>query len=273
MYSTTQFGSITLPHVNPVQEQGRGPARTAVIDLPGGAIFDAHGADPSPVGSQNWPYSFTLIGTDAVIHALHIALRAAVGTSDTLWRQSYATGGNESCPARMDGLVAVRKVGDRYHLDADLQFTLLSEVWAGDQHTTEIVDPWDDGDDLPTLGAEGLAPGDPVSLHVHNDGNKPQREMVITLTARGGSATALVITSLTTGHILAWDGTLLEDDSLVIDTGDLTVLNDGVGDYAGLTEPSDKEHWMEIAEGLNIWSVEVTGTDYELLVEHPDAWA
>lgn len=275
MYKLRAFGSRTLPHVDPVQDQSARPARTDLIELPGGGVYDAHGSDADPDGQATATKSAAISAyDDAAVRAELDALRALVGTRDRLWREAYDTGELQWCLARFSRMPAVRRFGDRWRLAVDMAFDLVSPVWYGADETPEIVDPWDeDDDDLCTCGAQGLASGSAVTLHLPNGGNKTVTEIVITLSAIGGSATALTITSATTGHSFSWSGTLGSGKDLVIDTGQLSILNDGASAYVDFTPPSNRARWMEIAAGDNVWTVTVTGTDYVLLVEYADGWA
>lgn len=93
---------------------------------------------------------------------------------------------------------------------------------------------------------------------------------VIKVTAGSANITALTVKNITTNQSWSYSGTILSTESLILDTENLTLENDGVNAFGSFSgEPQ-----MLLLPGDNLFSVTFTGgsTDSVIRVDWYDQW-
>ena len=103
-----------------------------------------------------------------------------------------------------------------------------------------------------------LAESGTTVLYIDHSGNIDQPAAIFTITATG-AVTLVTINNVTTGYSFSYDGALVSGGVLVIDTGAVSVKNDGVGDSNHFHPPMNHEEWMHIAPGENKLLVTIVG--------------
>lgn len=104
--------------------------------------------------------------------------------------------------------------------------------------------------------------GSHVDITVNNGGNRAIYDPVITITAKTSAITTLLIENNTNGlSDWRWADSLAADESLVIDCGQMSVLNNGVDDYDEVTIGSTHfmSRWLQIDPGDNVIRIGATG--------------
>jgi hypothetical protein len=258
-YRIYQFGSTVLPDYNEESEIGLVSKSKSALDIPSGGALDLYAGEKVLPGAAKPTKSCTLHATtEAGLLASMIALRVLVGTRAKLYRMIVDDNHLEWAWARFDNLAATRKYGaqSRYFQDVRLSFTVYSPAWySQDTHYYSSGVAPSEPDDLTTLLAES---GETTVLHVYHSGNIDQPAAIFTITATG-TVTLVTINNATTGYSFRHNGTLFSGKTLVIDTGAVSVLNDGVDDYAHFTPPANHEDWIHIAPGANTLLITIVG--------------
>lgn len=266
-YWITSFAGVNLPtNLGTVgaHDVGTGDAYAPLIPLPGGRSFD-----PLGTVTANRPTHTTAVtvlfvtSTAGAMRALTDTWEALVGVYGTLVRTGDG-GGTSSTTARLKNVAIQRHVGDLLVVPATLTFELLALPWTDVQHTQTL-----------TLAASTTQ----TYVACPTNGNVNPPRVILTLTGGSGllSAVSFVFNHTTAASTptLLWAGGLAAGKVLVIDTGVLAVLNDGVDAYAGLTPPTATEQWLVIdAIGgyLHVTGA-YTGTAPTLTVVYQDAYA
>jgi hypothetical protein len=246
-YKIYRFGSTVLPNYNPVNDIGAGPAKLAMLDLPGGGVFDALGADQAPVGGVRITKECTLHDeTESGLETAYTNLRSLIGKRDQLHRLHFSSGYEQWVYARLAQVRGYRRPMDILTLDVVLEFVQISPIWNGNSHN----DDW------------GLT-SNPATAQIYNNGNAIVEDVIITITAAGSNITNLVIRKkvggTTYGHLI-YTGTIAVGQSLVIDCGARSVKNNGSPDYAHFSLGPDQKNdaWIRLGAGLN--NIEITRT-------------
>ena len=256
-YKIYQFGTMVLPNYNADQDIGlEAPSKYAA--LPWGGAFDYLGGETARPGGYKLNKPCTLYAeTEANLLTNFMALRILVGKRDKLYRLRFADGMMEWTWARLEGIKGVRKSGDKFALNFTLGFYIEPPCWYS---TTTHSYTWEDmgsnPDDLTTCHAESDAI---ATIQIDHSGNIDQPAAIFTITATFGAVTLVTISNPTTGYSFSYNGSLATGKALVIDTGAVSVLNDGADDYDHLAPPTNHEEWMHIAPGLNTLNVTITG--------------
>jgi len=240
MYKLYQFNSVDLPDSISMHELGPGRFSSRALNLPGGGLFDPDGAETVIPGLRQIRCDGRIgkTGTEAQFETALDNLMALDGVRAQLTRQKSSDSSYQWIYARCVGVWAPRS--GKNHVDVSMMFELLQPSWSSSTQVSDVT----------------LKTG-PTSLT--NSGNVNQRDIQFTIGADSTDITAISIANTTTGHTLEWAGTLTAGNSLVIDCGALSVLNNGSGDYASLTPPSDKDEWMMLEPGTNSFTVTITG--------------
>lgn len=251
-----QFGTTVLPPALPESDADTGGSTLQISPLPWGGQFDGLGSGVAPMPGDKLTRKGRLIGTSTSnLDALYKAYRSLRGTRAKLYRRNGDTT-QHWCWARLIEVKAKWTYENIVHLDLDFEFQMLSPCWYS---TTTHSYAWDDmgdgTDDLTTCHAESDVPADIVIDHT---GNIDQPAAIFTITAVS-AVTLVTIHNITTGYSFSYNGTLVSGKILVIDTGAMSVQNDGVDDYAHFTPPTNHEEWMHIAPGSNTLEITITG--------------
>lgn len=274
-YALRQFGSILLPEYKEdgnADNLGTGLARTSWQELPNGTYFDNYyGVERRPQGIRPLTKEGVLIGDDATAIRTQIdALRKNIGVRDKLTVQFF------------DGVLrwqwaVLKEVNTEAALLKGRAMPVQLTFETAAQHWYQLVqgtEGWTIGDDSFLLGDGTAAIGQSDYVYtidgngsarffslVHS-GNIPATNLQITVTAGTTNLTQVDIQNVTSDGatandwIIQYTGTILAGESLVIDCGALTVLNDGDDAFADLSATA-KAQWMRLeAEATN--SIKVT---------------
>jgi hypothetical protein len=260
-YRIVKFGLVDLPELDPEDDLSTHEARSRLVLTPGG-WFDAAGSGRAGVGPLRLSVRRALISEGTFPDNFYNnrtefnELRALIDTRDKLWR-AWATSTGYSYEwtwARLQQVISRADRKDNRNLaELELVFQVESPAWYTTDETT-YTNPF---------GFMLLA----------NQGNAPLYDITFTIAAGLDPVTAISITNSTTGHALAWAGTLTPGASLVIACGVKRITNGGVAAYNELTEPTT-ERWMEFAVGWNSLTAAITGGDgsEQLVTTYSMAW-
>jgi len=261
-YWITQFGTTALSQIEQEHETGLGLTAGGTLPLPAGGAHDPWGADQAPV---QLPYTLRVSAelvhtTPGSLRTALYALRALHGERAKLYRTP--DGGvlnSEWVWARLERLRVARRAANVLVLPIEMDFTILTAPWRGDDATVSTV-----------LDAS------PKSITCTNGGNARISDSVITVTAAGSAVTNVQV-SIAGESLWAWAGTLTVGNDLVIDCGAKTVRNNGVDAYSGfaLDPLHTVSEWLRLEPGSNTVQVWRTGGDNATAIEiaFEDGWA
>lgn len=279
-YKLERFGTLTLPIYNPSQDVGVGPARAQLQDLPGGGVFDLLGSERASPGAQSVSRQGTIHGDDLPMLAELRALKAKIGSRDRLFRRAQASGEIEWSWARLVNVRSERGVGDRYMLDVDIDFSVISPTWYGSRHgdgwLLDAGEYLDAGLDLDEEGSDvWTLYGSTTNVVINNGGNAIVKNAILRIIP--GSAPITAVTVSKSGQTeITYTGTINPSQVLEIDCGAWSVKNNGVDDYDGLTYGSGHviDGLLRLDPGANtIGIVKVGGNiDDRVIFEFCDGW-
>ncbi len=271
-YVIYQFDGLVVPTAiqgGDEQNMGTGEALSSFQQLPGGGFYDNYGTAKSPQGIRPITKSGIIHATTAALLVAELdALRVKLGVRGKLtirmddgslrWQWARLTTANLPRPAEAAGL----------WLPFDLQWVTAAQVWYGIVASpSEWV--WGDGswiwgDGTVEFGANGTeetltATGATTqALTLNNGGNINATNVQVTVTAGTATITAITWANATSGYSWTWTGTVAVGEALVIDSGSMSVTNDGDNAYSGFT-PSHKRIWDYLVPGDNAITLTVTG--------------
>lgn len=253
-YWIKKFGTINLPDYEPIDDIGL-EARLFVHDLPGGWVFDSLGDDVALRISKSLSVKRRMIYADySILKPIYDSWLSTVGKRDKLWRVDNSNN-YQWTYARLAQLNATRLSKDHSSLDVEFVFRILSPCWYSENSTTIILNT--------------------SPKTVTNNGNKSQTRMQFRIYIPvAGSTSAITITNSTTGHQIKYNGSLATYDTLVIDTGAMTVIkNSTIDAYADFVPPDDKEEWFKLVSGNNSITRSVSGSGYVIELEYYHSYA
>jgi hypothetical protein len=263
-YRITQFGTVTLPDLDPEDDVSTFEARNSVVTLPDG-WFDVRGGERSRRNPLPLTVRRSLISEPTDIETAadvsrteYNALRVLVGTREKLYRtwSDVAATVEWTCARLLRVGGRADRKDNRGMAELELAFQISSPSWYS---VTQVN----------TTGPY-FGPAHEMSRTLENTGNCNVIDAVITLTNSvvtiGSTLTYLKIVNNTTGHTIEWNGTLGQNKALIINCGAQTITNDGVDAYRGFVRPTTQERWMEFAPGNNELDIYATGeSDYAYL--------
>lgn len=277
-YTFDRFGSITLPTYNREISMAPVGAAELIVSTIAGA-FDADGTGRS---GQRFPHTLTVevIVSEADSgdqRAALDALRAAVGTRAYLYRTADDDGTTHKTLCRLVGMRQERSYEQRRaYQPIRLEFRQLGP-WQG-QATSWTLDDGellDDGLDFDSSDYYSVISTSPDSQAVTNGGNLPATSVVITINAGSGALGNPIITA--PGMDLRWAGLIPAGQSLIIDSGALSVLLNGADAYSGLYFGGTHtiENWIELAPGASVVTLTIGGTltGASWSIDFREAWA
>ena len=280
-----RFGTVDLPIYDPAQEQGPGSARLALMELPDGGAYDAHGAEQAPQDTEQINVKLRIMASSAADMRTQInELRALIGERDKLYRRQDDDDSVEWCWARLRSVKATRTHKEILNQAMTLTFVRTSPHWYGINHGAWLLDDGEYLDAGLMLDAADFTftlDSSPKTVTVTNGGNLICDDPIITVTAGSASITNLVIEKLvgatTYGHIV-YAGTIAIGKSLVIDCAARTVTNDSTSDYANFSLGASHKNpaWIRLSAAAdNSIKVTLTGgsTDSTIDFAFYDAWA
>lgn len=245
----TGFGATPIP------QAGRHTISTAAatprgVPVTTGGEVDLYGDDPAPPDALVLNLTAFMRGTN--YETEFRALRARARAKDVLWRE-WDDGRREWTAARLLQVPSDRESRNGPWIEPGLIFWLPLPLWYAEVPGSFFgVDLFDqDEEDLATLGAEGDAVDGTSTFYITNTGDLPATKVVFTITSGTGTISAITLTNVTTGHVLAWTGSLTTGQVLVIDAGNERVTKQGTAVWTGLTPPATKDRWFELAPGPN----------------------
>jgi len=219
-YWITQFGTAALPTRGEDQDISPGPVRSSLVMLPGGEVYDTRGSGGATQAGQVLTVSGKLLAANgAALKTAYDLLRAFKGDYAKLYRTPDGGSANsEWVYARCLGVPTRRSVESRLWLPVSLIFELQESYWHGA-----------DGSDSVTLTTTT------VSAEITNAGNAEVRDIIITVTATGAAITQIDIKNLEVGYLshIRYTNTIAIGQSLVINCGAKSVLNNSVEDFDG----------------------------------------
>jgi len=267
-YALTHFGEVYLLALY----EERAPVGTAdsvveYVELEDGGAFDGLGS----ARAARQEYSFSLQGelvadTAAGLDVAYRALLAYRGKRERLYRLRADGVTWEWTTARLLKVTATKSPGDILVQRVQLQFKGGDPAWSGGYHGGWLLDDGhylDSGLSLDS-GEEYALDAAPKSITLANGGETPVHAVQIVVTAAGSGITNLVIQRKIAGVVqehLVYSGTIAAGKSLVIDTGDASVANDGSDDYAHFTLGAShvSDWWLTLEPGNNVIEVTRTG--------------
>lgn len=278
-----QFGTVELPVYEPETEAGTAPTEAGILRT-AGSFYDEYGEDVAP---PDLPYEMRFTAgvsetTEAAMRASLAELRGLRGRRKRLWRQHLDDDDSEWCWARLLRLEERRTAYDVYWQVVTLVFLVLTEwrgTWHGDSWYLDAGEELDTGLYLDQSELHTLD-GSPKSITLTNasaDGGAYVHDVTLTITAGSANITALDIYNSTTDCRLTFSGVIATTKALVIDCGNMLVLNDGTSaynDFALSWSYHANSYWFELAPGSNSITVTYTGgsTDSTIEFEYAEGW-
>jgi hypothetical protein len=273
---------INLGQRMPSSDINTAEYNTAPYSLAGGGAFDGIGNEDAASGVYKLTKSFT-IWFDTVLESetYFKSLRALTGRKGKLYREWDSTGNIEWVSARMVSIAGTRELENQRHVEVNCTFEIYSAYWHGEINGTWYLDDdwyFDTGMTLDGAGDTQTLTTSPFSYTLTIDGNSIINNPIITVTAGSASITAFEIKNTTPGHLseLDYAGTIIAGESLVIDCGAYTVLNDGTDDDANLSIGATHgiNEWFRLAAGANTITATITGgsTNSTVTIDYYEGW-
>ena len=258
------FLNIDLIGYNESENMGTGVAPTSYFRLPGGGSIDNFGTQKTYPGSMT--RNKNLVFAQPTNESLNIevnSLKKLRGTRAKLFRYDVE-GKKQFVWARLEQVGIIRTTDEGRNIlnktqSAVLMFACESDEWQGAFQGAWLIN---DGNFI-NAGLEinsGLSftlTSSPETIQVEIEENSIEsnintRSVKMTITPVS-SMSSFKIENDETGEILEFAGTVDAGDSLVIDSGNNTVLNDDVDAYNDLTiTPGDEPTtWFSVIVGIN----------------------
>jgi len=218
--------------------------------------------------------------TEAELQVALDAARAIRGVRSKLWARTL----NDELRwlwARCVQVVQARQHFNNVHQPVTFFFQTNEYRWRGHDHTPWTFDAGEYFDTALYLDEDGwietmtAGPPGPHTITVTNGGNKTVRDAVITITAGAANITSVTIESGSSDFTIT--DTILAGNSLVIDCGAFSVLNNGVNTYTNFSYASNHAipEWLLLPSGNTDIDVTFAGgsTDSTVTVAFMDGWS
>jgi hypothetical protein len=148
--------------------------------------------------------------------------------------------------AKCTSLKTSEKFGDVYTNPATIEFYCREGIWYSENTT---ITSW-------TNATSGLSsPGVVVSTVGNYWSN-----VVFNITSSTGTMTRYVLTNVTTGDVVQWDGSAATSVQLALNTAAYSFTRGSVGHYGELTIGANQINWFRLAPGANTVTLAVTGS-------------
>lgn len=244
MYKMVSFGGVTLPTRMTTDDLSTGSADNSLQRTVGGVFDLAQGERRLPLVRTVTHEGMYAASSAASLYTQVQALRNMLGTKAHLVRRRY-DGAEQWTEARLQSIEQPITVEEHFAFAANIRavFAVAGAAWRASTTTARTV----------AIG-QGL-----TLATVNNSGTEPVSDAILTITA----TTSITSLSIELGNAhLSYTATIQAGDTLVIDCGALTVVNDGVGDYDHLVLSSNHAlaGWLELAPGNNDIQITATGT-------------
>jgi hypothetical protein len=290
MYRLIRFGLLSLEHYNQVDTIGSGSTPTAYRNLPEGGALDEYGDQQKHPGAVERSVIRRLsvpTGSSAQtdLENLFMSLLAKRGTRSRLYRQMVGSNDIHWQYARLAEVSAERSYDTSKYgriQDISLRFVTQEAFWRGDLGGVWYFDSgeyFDSGLAFDS-GQTYALPSSPTAFAVEvgsssDAGRGPVRAVRMTISAGAVNRSAITI-ARTGGESITFAGTLLAGNDLVIDTGTMQVLNDGVDAYDDLTlsPTADMAAWFALEPGSNPITVTYTGSgaNMSIALSYYEVW-
>lgn len=283
MYRYTTFDGVWLPDAMPEDDLGTGPAAGTIVDSLAGS-FDYLGSSRyrpkrQPItyrGSYTAAYDYLvdengdyvvdesgnyIISTTSTEEALRDklnTLKAKIGMRAVLMREEDTDGSRQYKLARLLDVRHIRIVGNADRVATlELPFEADGRPWRSVTQSETTA----------TLSASAT-----TTVTVTPGGTEEIGDAVISITANGGTVTALEVTADGGVH---WSfGTIADGSELLIDCGAMTVLRDGIDNFElfVLEATHTAEGWLPLSPGSNEINFIVTGGPADLSITYREQW-
>jgi hypothetical protein len=282
-YQITSFDGLDLPVYNPTQDH-TGSRVDSTLQPSIGGMFDFYsstqrrgkqaqygitglyiGEDPAFLVDHSGNYivddlgNYIATGTEAASLAGQVnALRAKIGVRGQLIRYQMGTNAEQWVTARLLEVGQPQRVDDR-ELKAELTctFETTMDAWRALAVTT-------------TSSALTITAN---AVNIQNDGNSTVDDIFVNI-GSAGTITSVRIQCAATGIDLTWTGSLLIYTTLLIDAGLMTIRNNSIDAFSGLTRNvgHTARGWLPLAVGVNTWTVTIAGATGTFESTHYDQY-
>lgn len=244
MYKILSFGGVSLPSRMAVDDLSTGSAESSIQRTLGGTFDLARSERRLPLVRSVVHEGMYTAQSAAALYTQVQALRGMLGKKAQLIRRRH-DGANQWTEARLLGIDEPIRVEEHFAHVANIRatFAVAGAVWRS-----------------ATTTASTIAIGQGLTLAtIANGGLEPVSDAILTITAIT-SITSLSI-ELGDAHI-SYTATIQAGETLIINCGTLSVINDGVGDYDHLVLEADHtvSGWLELAPGSNGITITANGT-------------
>jgi hypothetical protein len=282
-YQITSFDGLDLPVYNPTQDHSGGRVDSTLTPSIGG-MFDFYsttqrrgkqaqysitglyiGEDPAFLVDHSGNYivdelgNFIATGSESASLAAQVNnLRAKIGVRGQLIRYQMGTNAEQWVTARLLEVGQQQRVDDR-EIKAELtcNFETTMDAWRAIAETV-------------TSSALTVSAN---AVNIQNDGNSTVDDVVVEI-GSAGTITSVRIQCAATGIDLTWTGSLLIFTPLEIDAGLMTIRNNSVDAFSGLTRNvgHTARGWLPLAVGVNTWTVTIVGATGTFESTHYDQY-
>lgn len=263
----TQFGSITFPQFNAIQQLPV-PFRSSVVPLRNGG-FDQDGEasylETKILQVSFWVNPVEVNDVDDFINALYgeaaagrQIIRATLRDNSTIWQTEgklvQATSAPDSRNYILDSIASAQGLEGYERVQAS--FEIVYPYWQVQGDLGNFLDTglfMDDGVLLDVGVGESLTTSSASnSITVDNAGSVAHENIEISIEGLTGvTVTDIEINNLSTQESIVWDGVLAVGDKLVIKTLPQTIQKNGDNEYANTTLGANQIGFMHLALGEN----------------------
>jgi hypothetical protein len=253
VYRLIEFGGVDVPQYNATTSFGIGTTAASTVLTIGGTVFDpSRGARLPALNARVEHVGQYLADTLDGLQDQVAAMQQKVGTRNDLWRERLSDDELQWCYARL--LSDTLGVGALEALQQTMRLNLVRESAAWYSEDAQNI----------THNLTGAQPKDIDLPNATTGDGATQTNVVITITAGNAAMTNFHLYDDYSEGVVDWDftGTIAATESVVIDTGGFSVLNDGVNAYNSLVlDPVNhtSAYWMEMLAGTHPLRVEWTG--------------
>lgn len=281
-YELITFNGISLPNVRPIDDLATAPTESTLADSLNDA-FDYWGTDRRLPRKQIIEMTGIYVGSPAYWVDENDNFIVDENGNNLIFGADYATDIRNQTDdikkqigrsgalvrRRADDLTNQNKTARLLNVDHKASLDDVKRV-ATIKLTFETKDPaWRDSN-LTTASASYAAGSNPLTATV--GGTEDITDAIIRVAA-ATNTTSVNITC--TGVDFTYSGTITAGNTLVIDTGKLTVKNNGVADYANFTLNAGhtKQAWLYLPNGSTLLTIAITSGTGTISVEFYNQWA
>lgn len=237
-YYLRSFAGQLLPRGDSVDGLSAGPIEQTLVGVAGGAVLDVWGDVPKPLGlhqiAHRGKYSASV---DTNLNAL----MGLIGRRGTLVRRRQLDSSDQQKTARLLVVDWDRGVEQSIHAELRCTFEARGYWRSSSQSTTNRT----------STG----------TMTATNGGTAPIFDPTFTFASSATGSKTIRVQIVALGVDWTWAGTVTNGQSLVIDCGAESILNNGVDAYSGLTlnVAHVSNWWAYLMPGSNSVAVTLTG--------------